>query len=115
MTIRQYLDRCARPYKRNMWICGIVFGIAGLCMVPSASHVLGLSDRTPAWQFWFWFGSIGVTLHWRCRRGYRIGLDKQLSHSLPTLWQEVGATTQAMEILPSLWRGLRFRDPRPKR
>jgi hypothetical protein len=45
-----------------MWICGIAFGIAGLCMVLASRHVPDLSDRT-AWSdrtFWIWSGLIAV-------------------------------------------------------
>ena len=58
MTIRQYIDRCARPYRRNMWISGIAFGIGGLCMVLTARHVPSLGERTPAWPFWSWVAFI---------------------------------------------------------
>lgn len=60
MTIRQYLDRCAKPYKLGMWYCCAVFGFAGLAMCWGSKYVADLPERTLLSPFGFWVDLIGA-------------------------------------------------------
>jgi len=60
MTIRQHLDRCARPYLRNMRVCFIVFGTSGACMALMSTHVPPFDDRDSIWFSWQWLVLLGL-------------------------------------------------------
>jgi len=54
MTIREYLDRCERPYKRNVIICLAMFivGGAGIVIIPVSTKAIALTEGHLGWRFW---------------------------------------------------------------
>jgi len=53
MTIREYLDRRERPYKRNVILCLVIFIVGGAAMVsiPVETSGTALAEGRLGWRF----------------------------------------------------------------